>query len=416
MEFNFNVDDIWGEGEEHGVSPTRAAQEHRPEPTHDTKSDHAHQPQDHGPPPAPPTESKPEPPPHQDEDFSKGQAAARAQGTALTGITDGAHRGWRLFCFVMLSSPVQYLLGFFVILALLWGVLKALLFTFPTLIANNAILGFVDRISTYQWLTRSDPYDGLPSLSFPPAILTDESEILPHVLEETWVVLSETFPHESYHLRADFERSRARINTLESLTQQGIMEQIEARATRDYQQILALLDDLPEATNQDESTTEYSWYNLRSAAWYRMQEALRFQTRLKAIVETAIKDINEEGLTISHALEAAEEYGSGSQRAGICQAEPVLRKLPASTWKGSDLTAACVMACKAEDQASARWKRVAVTVTNFEHFLKKIVKDIEALSRDTEHVDATLRQIKHISIRLKRRYEEFASWRDAEQW
>ncbi|RMJ03563.1 hypothetical protein CDV36_014910 [Fusarium kuroshium] len=140
----------------------------------------------------------------------------------------------------MLSSPVQYLLGFFAILALLWGVLKALFFTFPTIIANNAILGFVDRISTYQWLTRIDPYDGLPSLSFPLSIFSDKSEILPHALEETWTVLSETFPHESYHLRADFERSRARINTLESLTQQGIMGQIEARVTRDYQQILAL--------------------------------------------------------------------------------------------------------------------------------------------------------------------------------
>lgn len=360
MEFNFNVDDIWGEGEEYGVSPTRAAHEPRPESTHDTKPDHTHQPR---PPPVPPTETKPETPPHQDERFSKAQAATRTQGITLTGITDGAYRGWRLFCFVVLSRPVQYLLGFFVLLAFLWGVLKALVFTFPTLIANSAILAFVDSISTYQWLTRNGPYD-LPSLSFPPSISSDESEILPHVLEETWMILSETFPHESYHLRADFERSRARINTLESLTQQGIMEQIEARATRDYQQILAILEDLPEVSDKDTSTTEYPWYSLRSAAWYWMQKALRYQTRLKAIVQTAIRDTNKEGVAISLALEAAEEDGARSQRAGICQAEPVLRKLPASTWKGSDLAAASVMACKAEDQAVARWKRVAVTVIN----------------------------------------------------
>ncbi|KAH7230829.1 hypothetical protein B0J15DRAFT_472834 [Fusarium solani] len=212
----------------------------------------------------------------------------------------------------MLSRPVLFLLGFFILLAFLWGALKALLLTFPALIANSSILGFIDRISTYQWLTRNGPYDGLPSLSFLRPISNDESEILPHMLEETWSVLSETFPHENYHLRADFKRFRAQINTLESLTQQGIIEQIEARAIRDYQQILILLDELPDVSDKAKPTIEYHWYNLRSAVWYRMQEALRYQRRLKTIVQTAIKDTKTEGLTISHALEAVDGDGAHS--------------------------------------------------------------------------------------------------------
>jgi len=354
-DMNFNIDDIWGEGEEHGKSPTRATHDPYPESAHDTKDD--------GSPPTPPN-IKQEIPQRRDKGFPEAHTANWAPVASLTGIADGARRGWQLFCFIMLSRPVLFLLGFIVLLAFLWGALKALLFTFPALIANKAIFNFVDHISTSRWLTRNDPYRSLPSLSFRRPISDAESEILPQVLKECWSVLSETFPYESYNLRADFEQSRSRINTLESLTRQGIIDQIEARATRDYQQILALLDELHRVLDTSTSTNEYPWYSLRSAASYRMQEALRYQSRLKAIAEGAIEDTRWAEHTISEALAAAKVSEKSSREAGICRAEPHLHNLQRSSWKGSDLVAASVMICQAEDQAVKRWKQVSVTVGN----------------------------------------------------
>lgn len=273
---------------------------------------------------------------------------------------------------LLLSRPVAYIIGFLGLPVLAYFILKYLIIFGPVILVNKAVSSIVSGFahveqSASQWLRiGGKPADDLPRLTFRRPVTKAESEVLPKALDKARNSLVGLFPLESYDLQADFDHANAVAGKLEQLNQDSI-EQLEARATRVYQQLLILIEDLsevPDDGGQDPSATH--WWSLpwHDASWFQAKKAKRYKSRLSSIIQGGMEDLETDQGRIAQAL----GYGHGRNGAvgeegpGICRSREALLEFPDASWAIRDIIAIADITCSSQGRVQNHWKGVFIVI------------------------------------------------------
>ncbi|KAL6364335.1 hypothetical protein LRP88_02255 [Fusarium phalaenopsidis] len=280
-----DLDDIWGIGEEYGMSPRRAAHVRAERWSSNHTSLHDDDP--YGPdgkPSARPRTSrhkqdKQESSPSNDDSPNVDTNPPPVVDTFVQtkhAISAGINGAWRILSVLLLSRPFAYIIGFLAPPVLASLILKYLIILGPVVLVNKAVSSIVSGFahveqSASQWLrTGGKRADDLPRLIFRRPVTKAESEVLPKALDKARNSLVGLLPRESYDLQADFDHANAVVGKLEKLNQDSI-EQLEAHATRVYQQLIVLIEDLSEVPDDDgQGPSATHWWPLpwHDASWF----------------------------------------------------------------------------------------------------------------------------------------------------
>ncbi|KAF5004675.1 hypothetical protein FDECE_8840 [Fusarium decemcellulare] len=353
-------------------------------------------------------------PKNRSQNASEAESPPAAEPTLsqrATWISNGIRQAWRILRTILLSRPVLYTAGFVGLMVFVYMLLKFLLLAAPALVANKMVYAIAQRLtsfehSTSQWLSggKSERLE-LPVLNFDRHITKDESEVLPKALEQTYWALRKAFPVESYHLQASFEQSRIAVEALGELNAEYV-EEIEAQCTRDYHQLKILVGELDDII--DNSSDDPPWWSLRSASWYRMQEATRYQQRLLDIVNEGYEGLHRARATIDRVIEIVIGRRTRPGEGGVTQVNTALRGIPQTSWLIKDILAVADMISRSERRAWGSWMDISVAIYDFQREHSRVQGRLKQLSKDAAQADATLRQIRQIAFQLTVRYESFA--------
>ncbi|RSL45968.1 hypothetical protein CEP54_014058 [Fusarium duplospermum] len=389
MEGN-DMDDVWGIGEEYGMSPRRAAHIRAERWSSNHTSPHDDDDDDDDDDPYGP-DGKPSARPRTSRHKQDKQEPSPSNDKTRHLI----RHQWGLSV-LLLSRPVACITCFLGLPVLAYFILKYLIILGPAILVNKAVSSIVSGFahveqSASQWLRIGGKRaDDLPRLTFRRPVTKAESEVLPKDLDKARNGLVGLFPLESYDLQADFDHANAVVGKLEKLNQDSI-EQLEARATRVYQQLIVLIEDLsevPDGGGQDPWATH--WWSLpwHDASWFQAKKAKRYKSRLSSIIQGGMKDLETDQDRIAQALGHGHGRNGavGEEGLGICRSREALPLRTESKTIGK--------------------KDVFIVIDRFRKELKAYHRDID--EPDADQADAVLRQIKKRAVELAMAYQRFA--------